>query len=84
MCALIENSGSKLDLADFVANIVPIVIIKKYFEHHFFANQNGNDKINAMDKYYKIHDEALKNTKDEDNIQFGSRYKDVNKFIQSK
>lgn len=83
-CESIGNKyGRKRELFEFVANMLPIVIIKKYLEYHAFANQNENDNTHKNDMYYKLYEELLKNTQDEDNIQFGCGCKEVNKFIKS-
>ena len=60
--------GRKGESFEFVANMLPIVIIKKYLEYHVFANQNENDKTDKNDMYYKLYEELLKNTQDEVNI----------------
>ena len=85
--AACESVGNKYarrtNLCEFVTNMLPIVIIKKYLEYHVFANQNENDKTDKNDMYYKLYEESLKNTQDEVNIQFGCGCKEVNKFVQS-
>ena len=83
-CESLGNEyGRRTELFEFVANMLPIVIIKKYLEYHVFANQNLNDKTNKNDVYYKLYKESLKNPLDEVNIEFGCGGKEVNKFVQS-
>ena len=35
-----------IDLTEFVTNMVPIIIINKYLEHHVLENQNENENTN--------------------------------------
>ena len=65
-----------------MTNTVPIVIIKNHFEHHVLANQHVNEITNTRQKYYKVYDEALKNTANDDNSQFQVGCKHANKFVQ--
>ena len=83
-CESLGNKyGRRTELFEFVANMLPIVIIKKYLEYHVFANQNLNDKTDKNDMYHKLYEQSLKNTQDEVNIQFRYGCKEVNKFVQS-
>ena len=70
-------------MADFVVNIVSIEIITKYLEHHVLANQHVKEEVDArQNEYYKMYNEALKNTPSDDNTKFQIGCEHANKFVQ--